>query len=327
VELIPAHRRGAEVPDDTACPLCGNELDEPDPTVGQLGDALTQLRQQLDGVRATRPRREAVLRELEKRAENARQRLRALDEALGELAAGDKVAVNASSRVEEQAFRRGRIDAILSRLHPTGATISQRKLAVTHARRLVDELEALLDANAEREELTWRLNVIGVEMTSWASDLGLEHSSKAIRLDLNRLTVVADTDDGPVPLVRVGSAENWVGYHLVAHLALHRYFVRQNRPVPRFLMLDQPTQAYYPSDREQETGEFEAEADRDAVRRLFVLMRNVVAELAPNFQVIVCDHANLDEEWFQDAVGPNNFRGGIKLIPDSWLAATDHEID
>lgn len=327
VELIPARRSGADAPDDAVCPLCGNELDEPDPTVDQLGDALTQLRRQLDGVRATRPRREAVLRELEKRAESARQRLRALEEALGELAAGDKPAVNASSQVEEQAFRRGRIDAILSRLRLTGATINQRELAVTQARRLVDELESLLAASTEREELAWRLSLIGAEMTSRASDLRLEHSSKAIRLDLNKLTVVADTDDGPVPLARFGSAENWVGYHLVAHLALHRYFVLQNRPVPHFLMLDQPTQAYYPSDREQETGEFEAETDRDAVRRLFMLMRNVVVELAPHFQVIVCDHANLDEEWFQDAVGLNNFRGGIKLIPESWLAHTDHEVD
>ena len=79
-------------------------------------------------------------------------------------------------------------------------------------------------------------------------------------------------------------------------------------------MLDQPTQAYYPSDREQEAGVFEAETDRDAVRRLFLLMRDVVEELAPDFQVIVCDHANLDEPWFQDAVR-HNWRGGTKLSP------------
>jgi Protein of unknown function (DUF3732) len=163
-------------------------------------------------------------------------------------------------------------------------------------------------------------------MTQWAHDLGLEHASQSIRLDLNRLTVVADTESGPVPLGRVGSAENWVGYHLVAHPALHRYFVKQARPVPRFLMLDQPTQAYYPSEREQESGRFEAEDDRQAVRRLFLLMRDVVSELAPHFEVIVTDHANLDEDWFQEAVGDNNFRG-LKLIPESWLTLTDDDIE
>ena len=81
----------------------------------------------------------------------------------------------------------------------------------------------------------------------------LEHGEGAC-LDTNRLTVVADTAQGPAPLWRIGNAENWIGAHLVTHLALHRYFVRNNRPVPRLLMLDQPTQAYYPSEIGRQTG-------------------------------------------------------------------------
>ncbi|MCX4966163.1 DUF3732 domain-containing protein [Streptomyces sp. NBC_00654] len=51
---------------------------------------------------------------------------------------------------------------------------------------------------------------------------------------------------GRLPLTRIGSAKNHIGYHLVAHLALHTYLRRSNRPVPGFLMLDQPTQAFFP---------------------------------------------------------------------------------
>ena len=40
------------------------------------------------------------------------------------------------------------------------------------------------------------------------------------------------------------------------------------------------------------------------MRRMFELMRDVVDELAPAFQVIVCDHADLSQQWFQDAVPP-----------------------
>ena len=71
-------------------------------------------------------------------------------------------------------------------------------------------------------------------MTWWADQLHLEHRGRNVRLDLNRLTVVADTDTdtdaGPAPLFRIGSAEHWIGYHL----ALHRYFVRQKRRVSWF---------------------------------------------------------------------------------------------
>jgi hypothetical protein len=42
------------------------------------------------------------------------------------------------------------------------------------------------------------------------------------------------------------------------------------------------------------------------------------AELAPGLQIIVCDHANLPEDWFQDAVR-HNWRDGERLIPAVWL--------
>jgi len=83
-------------------------------------------------------------------------------------------------------------------------------------------------------------------------------------------------------------------------------------------MLDQPTQAYYPSDVEQATGVPASDADRQAVQRLYELMRDVADELSPSMQIIACDHANLPESWFQEAVIAN-WRDGEKLIPQSWL--------
>jgi hypothetical protein len=161
-------------------------------------------------------------------------------------------------------------------------------------------LEGQLDPDNEREQITSRLLVIAQDMTRWADQLQLEHAGANVRRDLNQLTAVTDTDDGPAPLARIGSAANWVGYHLVAYLALHRYFVRNDLPVP-FLMLDQPTQAYYPSDLAKQTGIPERDDNRAAVRRIYQLLYDVVQELAPKLQIIVCDHANLEDDWFQDS--------------------------
>ncbi|MGG8397705.1 DUF3732 domain-containing protein [Streptomyces lividans] len=49
-----------------------------------------------------------------------------------------------------------------------------------------------------------------------------------------------------IPLTRIGSAKNWIGYHLVAHLALHTYLLKHQRPVPHFIMFDQPTPGLLP---------------------------------------------------------------------------------
>jgi hypothetical protein len=189
---------------------------------------------------------------------------------------------------------------------------------IRQAQEAIAALEEDLDGDNDREQLTSRLFAIGRDMSVYATRLNLEHSSESVRLDLARLTVVTDTPTGPTPLFRIGSAANWIGYHLAAHLALHRFLTLQDRPVPRFLMLDQPTQAHYPSEADNENGQPEDDADRVAVRAMFELMRDVVAELSPQFQIIVCDHADLPEQWFQDAVR-HKWRGGVKLIPSDWI--------
>src|SRR4051794_23006434 len=47
----------------------------------------------------------------------------------------------------------------------------------------------------------------------------LEYAGTSVRVNTGRLTVVADSPSGTVPLAHVGSASNWVGYHVVAYLA------------------------------------------------------------------------------------------------------------
>jgi Protein of unknown function (DUF3732) len=156
-------------------------------------------------------------------------------------------------------------------------------------------------------------------MTSYSDDLELEHRGSALRLEIRNLTLVADTSDGPVPLFRMGSGENWVGYHVLAHLALHKWFRQKSRPVPGFIIFDQPSQAHYPPEHDVE-GSIDGLKDEDqtAVQQLFKLMASVAEELTPQLQIIVLDHADLKQDWYKAAV-VERWRKGVKLIPASWI--------
>lgn len=157
-------------------------------------------------------------------------------------------------------------------------------------------------------------------MTAWAQELKLGYSNNRIKLDASKLTVVADTPDGPVPLDKMGSGENWMGYHVVTYLALAKWFIDRSRPVGRFLFLDQPTQVYFPADKSNtgDLSEIEKDEDRLAVKNLFEWIFRVTQELFPNLQVIITDHADIDEPWFQDAVRDQKWRGDHALIPKHW---------
>ncbi len=118
-------------------------------------------------------------------------------------------------------------------------------------------------------------------------------------------------------MAQIGSGENWVGYHVAAHLALHRLFRARARPVPAFLMLDQPSQAHYPPERD--LGEISGNEDEDqvAVARLYRLLYDYCAEPDQKMQIIVADHVELLEEWFRSVIA-ERWRDGIKLVPMSW---------
>jgi hypothetical protein len=60
------------------------------------------------------------------------------------------------------------------------------------------------------------------------------------------------------------------------------------------------------------------DTDRKAVIRLFELIRDVIAELHPGLQVIITEHADMTEDWYQAAI-VERWTNGTALIPKDWL--------
>ncbi|MEW8247295.1 MAG: DUF3732 domain-containing protein [Candidatus Thiodiazotropha endolucinida] len=58
--------------------------------------------------------------------------------------------------------------------------------------------------------------------------------------------------------------------------------------------------------------------DREAVKRMFEWIFKIVDQLSPNLQVIITDHADIDEEWFQSSIVDTKWRGDNALIPRNW---------
>ena len=301
-----------------SCPLCESQLAVSVPTVTEIRASLANVQTQLRSVRRDAPRLQERLAGLASQREDLNEKLRDVQTDIAR-----RIQDNERLRLEqhqfaEQARVAGRIAYYLEKV-VTVAEDSDLPRKLDQLRAEIMELESVLDDDAAQERLMTALNLVGRDLTDFALQLGLEHGENPLRLDLKRLTVVADTDDGPLSLAQMGSGENWVGYHVAAHLSLHKLFYRRRRPVPGFLMLDQPSQAHYPPDRDQD-GRMDGLPDEDqaAVRQLFRLLHRYCGELAPDMQIIVTDHVELLEEWFTDSMA-ERWRDGIAFIPQSWL--------
>jgi hypothetical protein len=293
----------------------------PVPAASAIQRSLQQLKANLDSTTKERPRLRDYIEGLERERDELRQKIREKSEGIN----GALQEEAAARQLQDLNARRGRvlgrISLWLESVSFTDDTSSLREDVVRKQGR-VTALEQQLEEGEKDERLNSILNRIGVQMTEWATKLELEHSGSPVRLDLSKVTVVVDREDRPIPLSNLGSGKNWLGSHLIAHLALHKHFRQHNRPVPRFLFLDQPSQVFYPADRDAELqGSLDGISDEDQneVARMYGLIFDVVESLAPNFQVIVTDHADLLADGrFQSAVVAR-WRGNDALVPQDWI--------
>jgi hypothetical protein len=305
--------------DAAQCPVCNSILEVPVPTVAEIDSSLQQLSQQLDAVEAENPRLLARLAGLEREAALIQERLRENQQQIANRIHENEILKGQQETFILQARAIGKITQYVETVSSVDTSSALRR-ALEVARSRVAVLEQELDPEAARERLDTFLNIIGGYMSDYSSRLDLEHRGSRLRLDIRGLTVIADTLNGPVPLYRMGSGENWVGYHVLAHLALHKWFRQKNRPVPGFLFLDQPSQAHYPPEKDAE-GSIDGlgNEDQTAVLQLFELISDAAKELAPELQIILMDHADLKTDWFGEAV-VERWRGGLKLVPQDWIS-------
>ena len=308
--------------DSSHCPLCSNPVDELPALASDIYSAAQEVAGQLEQVVRHSPQLQGVIDQLDTQVGELAARLTENREALEGVQEQRERLREATEHSTRRAYSVGRMSLFLESL-PEVEDASELRTEIEELRTQIRELEASLDTQTIDDRLSSISAILGRQMTQWAQRLRLEHSELSLRLDMRRLTVIADTEDGPLPMNRMGSGENWVGYHVIAHLALHQWFVRKDRPVPRFLFLDQPSQVYFPPDASaDDTIESLTEGDRAAVARMFKLVFDFVRDNAPRLQVVITEHADLAQPWFQSGVVAR-WRGGDKLVPDSWLEKRD----
>lgn len=292
------------------------------PVAVVLLNELESLDKELRNATAQRPKLEAYLAELTGKVDETAGHIRQKEAELSAAISANEVIAQMGTRNNAAARVVGRISLFLETLLPNEDLANQE----AESRRLnnkVKQLEEQIDADDSNERLTSILNNISVQVSRYIQRFNAEFSPYPARLNLPQLTIIFDRPERHVPMSRTGGGENHLAYHLSALLALHLFAAQNNRPIPRFLLIDQPTQVYFPSeqiykDADGSVQKTEKDADLDAVRRLFELLLKFTQEDVPGFQLIVTEHANLREQWFQNALVEAPWAKPPALVPTDW---------
>lgn len=293
------------------------------PIAEVLFNELSSLDTELRTTIGQRPKLDAYLSDLDTKSQEFTNAIREKDAELSAAIAANELLSRMESRNNAAARVVGRISLFLENLTPNEDLT--RLEAEHHRLKLkVEDLEKRIGADDSDDRLNSILNIISAQISRYVDKFEAEFKDYPTRLDLKNITIVIDRPERPVPMSRTGGGENHLAYHLSALLALHIFSIKNDRPIPRFLLIDQPTQVYFPSKQVYQNTDgsiqktAEADADITAVQRLFELLYNFTKIEAPGFQLIVTEHANLPAQWFQDALVEQPWSKPPALVPEDW---------
>lgn len=292
------------------------------PVASALLNELQSLDAELRIATGQRPRLDAYLSDLDRKAQAIAGAIKEKEAELSAAIAANEMVAQMGTRNAAAARVVGRISLFLENLTPN-EEVARLESEHRRLKLMVEDLEKRIGADDSNERLKSILNIVSVQLTQYIKTFGAEFRDYPARFDLANITIVFDRFERSVPMSRTGGGENHLAYHLSALLALHLFAVKNNRPIPRFLLIDQPTQVYFPSEQVYKEADgsiqkTEADADLNAVRKLFELLLKFTQEDAPGFQLIVTEHANLREQWFQNALVEQPWSKPPALVPEGW---------
>lgn len=323
---------GKKVSHAEQCPLCSQNMDAPPPSVLALTNSLARMQANLGGVSRERPQLEQYITQLNNQLEDLREERRLAEYRVKAL----QQEQDAGGQLRDLELRAsrvvGRIESYLEQLELVDDN-SELKQRIEKGQKIIAALEAEIGSEDVMEIIDTSLALISAYMTPWAKVLNMRYAGLPHRLDPRNLTVVAAQGRG-ITMEDMGGGSNALGCHLITLVALHRFFIKNNKPVPGLLVLDQPSQVYFPSLEAYKTmldGTIRdvsvAGGDVAAVERMFAYLFKRVKELSPDFQIIVTEHANLDTLEYQQALVEEPWVGGRGLIPQEWITIAPPLVD
>lgn len=306
-------------------PFSPSQLGMETPIARALLAEVESLGAEMSAVAGERPQLAAYLAELEGEAAKLASAITSKEIELKSAISANEITAQTDNRNSTASRVIGRISYYLEELKPDAALAAMEQ-DVARLHRKVETLTSQVGEDDYGERLASILNNISSLTSKYVEKFEAEFREFPFKFDLKSLTVIVDRPDRPVPMPRTGGGENHLAYHLSALLALHQFAAKNQRPFPQFLMIDQPTQVYFPSADVYKAADgsiqrTEADADMVAVTRLFKLLLDFTQKQVPGFQIIVTEHANLKDDWFQEALVEMPWSKPPALVPEDWPAA------
>ena len=191
----------------------------------------------------------------------------------------------------------------------------------------IHNLESIVHESEIRRKIDVATKYINQKIVEIIKNLDVEHPDNPVDFIIKDLTLKIKNAGGRDDyLWEIGSASNWLAYHIATILAFQQFFqIRGSISIPNFVIFDQPSQVYFPQrSRNNALSEEKVQItdeDKQAVQKIFIAMDKFLHNTKKAVQIIVTEHA--DEDIWGDVSAAylvERWRGNNdKLIPAEWI--------
>lgn len=304
------------------CPFCNHEHIGAIEELESLCKAITYIEKSAESVKSMPAAFERELHYVQKDIDIHIEKLNAIRNRL--LAESGNLTRNSNKKYTLSGISRflGRMEASLQTLRKIGND-SELENRIAELTEKINELAKIVNEHDIRRKMDAAIKYINQTIGELIKKLDVEHPDDPVEFVHKELTVKVKNSTGHDDyLWEIGSASNWLAYHIATILAFQKYFqIKSDVSVPSFVILDQPSQVYFPQRVNQidETTHIEDE-DKEAVRKIFTCMDSFLSETKGSVQIIVTEHADDDIWGGIDSVHlVERWRGENKLIPQEWV--------
>jgi hypothetical protein len=289
------------------CPLCDNPLKELNTNIKTIENSKIKLLDELTKIGSYNKDNSEIIKRLNERKKGLNKEVKTLTSYIKALTMEEKDYSDNLKKRDKLIYQKGLLESTMKHfLENSAISIDKEDLnSLTDRLKIVNESlkkYSGLDSFQEDSEKTLK-----EQMDRIAKKLDFEDDLLPIdfQFDLEKFTFKHRHKKQDIRLDEMGSGANWLACHLSIMLAfLHLNCKNKNSSIPSFLMLDQPSQVYFPKTAKKNELDKEEEEQFDEnikqVRGIFKVLNEEIELIETNTgikpQIIVLEHAN-DEEF------------------------------
>ncbi|KCZ70292.1 Protein of unknown function (DUF3732) [Candidatus Methanoperedens nitroreducens] len=318
-----------KIKDKTLCPFCGSESRSASDEISKLLEVTKNVQRTSQAVTSAREVLDKEIADIKKQLRDLEGRLNVVRDHR-QLLESKSEDLRARRQTLNEIYRFvGRLEQSLDNLNIVqidSRLVEELKLLESR----IKDIKVKLNPEEEKRRLGNALNYISSYISHYVKFIDVERPNDPIHLDTTNLTVqvLLKNRSRKDYLWEIGSGANWMGYHISTLLALHEYFLSLNiSPVPNFLVIDQPSQVYFPErwpgdldpKNPSKLPEEPSSDDIERVNKIFRTLSEGLSRTKNKLQLLVIEHADeITWQGIKDINLVDRWRDGRALIPQDW---------